>query len=284
MSQTDSDFVATGPTLKAFETAVNEPHRITFGVNVRGNQCGVYGESVRRSRRNPPPPFSTENGIGVCGVGDRVGVMGEGGSIAGVFGQIEEGGSTAAGIIGIGQSFDITGVLGLSTEPSKRKRSQGNGVGVLGASDNGKGSGILGLSIKDTKNEAVPVHKNTKPDGNGIGVMGASGTGTGVAGISESGEGVTGSSKRGRGGLFQSGKNVAQIHLVPQKQRRARVPKLPQEGKVGDLIMIRSSAPYAETVSGADICTLWLCVPKDTTNFSDQWQQVLLGPRVTGTE
>lgn len=284
MSTTDSDFVATGPTLKGFETAVSEPPNITFGVNVRGKKCGVYGESVRRSRRNPPPPVSESDGLGVCGVGDSIGVMGDGGSIAGVFGQITEGGSNAAGVMGIGQKDGITGVIGVSTDPSRRGRGRNRGIGVIGASDNGSGFGVVGLSIESTDNSPIPIHNTSEATGIGTGVMGASGSGNGVVGNSESGTGVVGSSKRGRGGVFQSGKNVAQIRLMPQKQKSI-TPKLPREGKVGDLILLRNPSPFSSFVHrhSNETCSLWLCVPKDASDFSDQWQQVLLGPVITGT-
>ena len=86
----DDQFTATGPafTGSGFPRAGFSTNRaganFTYGVNVQGSRCGVYGECVLggSGRRE-----SDVEGVGIYGFGERFGVYGNGNrGIAGVFG------------------------------------------------------------------------------------------------------------------------------------------------------------------------------------------------------
>jgi hypothetical protein len=118
------------------------------------------------------------------------------------------------------------------------------------------------------------------PGDTGIGVFGIENK-IGVSGVGDE-IGVTGFSKDGRGGIFQTGERSAQIRLVPIQQDTSQ-PKLPKDGNVGDLILIRNTARIEERL--VDVCSLWLCIPEDfNSQQSKQWQKIHLDPTVvTGT-
>ena len=278
----EDQFTATGPafTGSGFSRAGFSTNRagadFTYGVNVQGERCGVYGESVRGGSGKREADVE---GVGIYGFGENFGVYGNGNrGIAGVYGGHNRGG---VGVLGAAMR-DATGVVGVSMSSignplstfgdSISDPADGSGVGVLGRS--GTGAGVQGSS--DEGNGGV-FSSNT-----GDGVFGESDSGSGVTGSSESGVGVVGVSREDRGGVFQSGENVAQIRLATQRQR-TRFPQLPQRGKVGDLILIRYRTIRIIGGSSPDACGLWLCVPKDSSDDSDQWQEVMLGQVVTGT-
>jgi hypothetical protein len=298
--ETATAFFADGPIMHAFETGGNNTG-IHHGVNVQGTRCGVYGESVLTDRTTSRESM-VEN-VGVHGEGDNIGVFGNGNTaIFGVVGihnglvrkfsdpsvkdhQLPGGGdrdgNDAAAVLGAAMR-DATGVVGLSLDAignplaltidsSGGSPADGSGTGVLGAS--GDGTGVHGIA---TDGVGVLGTSESKD-----GVSGASVTGTGVSGSSDRGIGVRASSRGNRGGQFESGKNVAQLRLVPQRQK-SPIPQLPKKGQVGDLILIRNTAVRGDV--RMDVCSLWLCVPKKPgSDDSDQWQQVVLGPVVTGT-
>ena len=139
-TESATSFVADGPTLKAFETGGNNTG-ITFGVNVQGTRCGVYGESIPGAGADRDSDIP---GVGVCGKGSTVSVYGQG-------------------------NHGDAGVLGTNV----------NGrLGVVGAVMRG-GAGIVGLSVESLGNPAGLVH-NPLPDpadGTGTGVLGSSGSG-----------------------------------------------------------------------------------------------------------
>lgn len=200
----EDQFTATGPafTGAGFPNAAFSTNRkgtnCTYGVNVQGSQCGVYGESGlgTDSSRETPNHHALEN-IGVCGVGLTTGVFGHGDQRAGVWGQHENSG---AGVIGVGMKKN-NGVFGVSQDPGNHKDDLGAGVGVKGASECVHGVGVMGLSVKEFSNSDTP--RAEVGNGGGIGVMGESGSGTGVMG----------NSNTGVGGVFTS--NFAQIRLKP---------------------------------------------------------------------
>ena len=279
----DDQFTAVGPSLtgSGFPNAGFSTHAsdMNHGVNVRGEKCGVYGES------NVPIPSDREpevNGIGVHGFGTTFGVSGRAtpGGIAGVIGRH---GNNGIGVIGAVRSDNLKGigVIGVSRSPGLGSPTapvpdpaDGLGIGVLGTS--GKGPGVRGSSETGEGGQ----FESRK----GAGVTGTSDSGVGVAGTSGSGVGVTGKSAENRGGLFSSAETIAQIQLVPhQQQTNTPLVKLPTNGKVGDLIVIRTTGTDLEGVS-FDYCSLWLCTPKEPfQEESDQWTEVLLGGTVTGT-
>ena len=142
--------------------------------------------------------------------------------------------------------------------------ADGLGIGVLGTS--GKGPGVRGSS---QSGEGGQFESES-----GVGATGTSDSGAGVSGRSGSGVGVTGRSASNRGGLFSSAETIAQIHLVPHRQQpETPLAELPKNGRVGDLIVIRSTGTDPEGVS-FDLCSLWLCTPKESSEEeSDQWTE-----------
>ena len=247
------------------------PRDFEYGVNVQGQRCGVLGQSIEVDTQGSRHRDSDVTGVGVHGFGENFGVFGNGSrGIAGVFGQHLRGRS---GIIGAAMR-NGTGVVGASVRnmgnPLERFRSvpdpaDGGGTGVFGTS--GTGPGVHGSSSE------------------GIGVRGTNETGPGVRGSSSEGIGVHGISERDRAGLFETRGNVAQIRLQPLRQRTF-TPKLPRNGKVGDLLLIRTPSVVGRRFPdrSPDKCTLWLCIPKDSSSDdSDRWQQVMLGQVVTGS-
>jgi len=207
--------------------------------------------------------------------------------------------SSVVGVVGVSRSPG----LGSPTAPVPDP-ADGLGIGVLGTS--GKGPGVRGSSQSGEggqfESESGVGATGTSDSGAGvsgrsgsgvgvigtsdssIGVRGSSDSGTGVSGRSGSGIGVTGRSASNRGGLFSSAETIAQIHLVPHRQQpETPLAELPKNGRVGDLIVIRSTGTDPEGVS-FDLCSLWLCTPKESSEEeSDQWTEVVLGGTVTGT-
>lgn len=283
-------FEATGPNegfgvfgVSGFYTKTDPSSAIDFGVNVVGNKIGVYGECIRdvnhQIGRDPGL-----DGIGVFGIGDKFGIFGNGnprGGLAGVAGIQTHG---KVGVFGVSipgdENHQGNGIVGLSlnhVDPiipfvSIPDPATGSGTGVFGSS--GKGSGVRGTSDEGKGGEFGSE--------TGIGVKGFSNSGNGGEFRSETGIGVKGFSKGDRGGVFESDKKFAQVRLVPSDQRDGpRPPELPKKGQVGDLMLIRSIVRIKE--EDIDTCSLWLCIPKDHDNESDQWQEIDLGRRVTGT-
>jgi hypothetical protein len=292
---------------------------LLYGVNVHGNECGVYGQCVRRGRSSREPDVV---GIGVYGFGESFGVFGNGSrGIAGVCGLHDRG---RVGVIGACRgSAGGMGVAGVSTKyvtysverfgTGIPDPADGTGIGVFGSSGEGPGvrgssvdgaggefvsstrSGVFGVSdsgigVEGRSREVAGVY-GTSVNGSGAefisqkksGVFGESDSGMGVEGRSRAGVAVRGISREERGAMFESGKNVAQMRLVPQTQR-TRFPQLPKGGKVGDMILTRYRTARIGDELLADTCSLWLCVPKDSSSDdSDQWREVMLGPLVTGT-
>lgn len=314
-------FEATGPNqgTSIFGTTgfYTNASKLVYGVNVHGNECGVYGQCVRGGSGSRAPDVT---GVGVYGFGESFGVFGNGTrGIAGVFGQHNRG---RVGVLGAAMRGG-TGVAGVSMRtvgnplgtfgeriPDKANGSgigvfgsSGSGAGVRGTSTDGSGgefvsstkSGVFGVShsgigVEGRSQEVAGVY-GTSVSGSGgefisdtkSGVFGESDSHFGVEGRSQAGIGVRGVSREDRGAVFESGKNVAQIRLVPQVQR-TRFPKLPKAGKVGDLILIRYRTARISDEAPADTCSLWVCVPKDSSSDdSEQWREVMLGPLVTGT-
>ena len=309
----EDQFTAVGPSLTGsgfpragFSTKASD---MVHGVNVRGEKCGIYGES------DVPLPSAREpetDGVGVHGFGTKFGVSGRA-TANGIAGIIGRHGNNGIGVIGAVKSEDLKGigVVGVSRSPGLGSPTaplpdpaDGLGIGVLGTS--GKGPGVRGSSQSGEggqfESESGVGATGTSDSGAGvsgrsgsgvgvigtsdssIGVRGSSDSGTGVSGRSGSGIGVTGRSASNRGGLFSSAETIAQIHLIPHRQQpKTPLAELPKNGRVGDLIVIRSTGTDPEGVS-FDLCSLWLCTPKESSEEeSDQWTEVVLGGTVTGT-
>ena len=269
----EDQFTAVGPSLTGpgfpragFSTKASD---MVHGVNVRGEKCGIYGES------DVPLPSAREpetDGVGVHGFGTKFGVSGRA-TANGIAGIIGRQGNNGIGVIGAVKPEDLKGigVVGVSRSPSLGSPTasvpdpaDGLGIGVLGTS--GKGPGVRGSSQS------------------GEGGQFESESGVGATGTSDSDAGVSGRSASNRGGLFSSAETIAQIHLVPPRQQpETPLAELPKNGRVGDLIVIRSTGTDPEGVS-FDLCSLWLCTPKESSEEeSDQWTEVVLGGTVTGT-
>jgi hypothetical protein len=278
----DDQFTAVGPSLTGsgfpragFSTDASD---MNHGVNVRGEKCGVYGES------DVPLPSMREpeiDGVGVHGFGTKFGVSGRA-TANGIAGVIGRHGNNGIGVIGAAKSEDEKGigVVGISRSPGLGSPTapvpdpaDGVGIGVFGTS--GKGAGMRGSS---KSGEGGQFESQS-----GVGVRGTSkADGEGGYFESQSGVGVRGISRDNRGGSFTSGQSMAQIQLEPHLQT-TEDPELPASGKVGDLVVIRSI--WKDPEAGFyDFCSLWLCVPKAPfQEESDQWARVSLGGTVTGT-
>ena len=299
----DDQFTAVGPSLTGsgfpragFSTKASD---MVHGVNVRGEKCGVYGES------DVPLPSIREpeiDGVGVHGFGTKFGVSGRA-TANGIAGVIGRHGNNGIGVIGAVKSEDQKGigVVGISRSPGLGSPTaavpdpaDGLGIGVFGTS--GKGAGVRGSSqsgeggqfesesgVGATGRSDSGIGVTGRSDSS-IGVRGSSDSGVGVTGRSQSGIGVIGTSATNRGGQFSSAETIAQIHLVPHQQRpNTPLVELPTNGRVGDLIVIRTTGTDPEGVT-FDYCSLWLCTPKEPSQQeSDQWTEVLLGGTVTGT-
>jgi hypothetical protein len=212
----DDQFTATGPAFTgagfpraAFSTG-REGTDSTYGVNVQGSQCGVYGESVKGGSGKRE---SDVEGVGVHGFGENFGVYGnDNRGIAGVYGSHNRG---RVGVLGAAMQ-GATGVVGVSMSSIGNPLStfgesipdpaDGSGTGVLGAS--GKGYGVLGKShdnagVVGQSTNSVGVWGSVTADREGgYGVLGESTDGIGVVGRSDGGTGVFGSVNRDRpGGL-----------------------------------------------------------------------------------
>jgi hypothetical protein len=221
----EDQFTATGPafTGAGFERAAFSTGRegtdSTYGVNVQGSFCGVYGESTPVSDRNADVP-----GVGVFGAGQNFGVFGKGtpgGGIAGVFGQHNRGGVGTMGAAMRGGTGVVGASVGSLGNPlhfaQVEDPADGSGTGVFGTSGGGagvrgtsrEGNGVIGTSQSgdgvvggsDAKAKSGVFGFNTQQTGAAFGVSGASGSpdGAGVNGFSDPGIGVRGASKTNDG-------------------------------------------------------------------------------------
>jgi hypothetical protein len=200
----DDQFTATGPafTGSGFPRAAfsSKARAMIYGVNVQGDRCGVFGESVRVSAGRE----SSVEGVGVFGFGENFGVMGNGNrGLAGVLGENNRG---RVGVIGAVMRGG-TGVFGASLRnlgnpletfaDSPGPSAGGSGIGVRGVS--GDGYGVLGEADDNTgvvgrSTSSVGVWGSA--DGGGCGVLGECTDNVGVVGRSGS-VGVWGQGERG---------------------------------------------------------------------------------------
>ena len=156
MSNADK-FVATGGdhVIVGFETApVTQSEWLALGAGVWGRQCGVVGvgglDTINALMAAPnPDPNVTANekitrvpalqGTGVHGLGDLVGVLGDG--------EVAVMGRGKTGVRGNGAEFGVHGEGPIGVFGDNRKApaaSQAQGAGVSGQSDHG--IGVLGVS------------------------------------------------------------------------------------------------------------------------------------------
>lgn len=308
-------FKATGPSeglsvfgLSGFYTFAND---LNYGVNAQGNRTGVYGECLRSNQETNRE--SDVEGTGVYGYGDGFGIYGNGNlGLAGVLGTNNKG---RVGVIGatmdetfqgtvirsgtgiFGASFSSLGnplVTFQSIPPLAVPILLGSGTGVFGLS--GKGKGVYGTSIegiggefKSDNEKGVYGHSTNGIGGefesdNEKGVYGHSKSGIGGEFKSSINIGVRGSSFDSRGGEFECASGAkAQLRLVPAL--RAEFPRLPKEGRVGDIILLRHT--YFDGETDRDYCVLWLCVPNNNkfpsgSDESDLWQEIRLGQTALG--
>jgi hypothetical protein len=225
----DDQFTATGPAFTgagfpraAFSTG-REGTDSTYGVNVQGSQCGVYGESVKGGSGKRE---SDVEGVGVHGFGENFGVYGnDNRGIAGVYGSHNRG---RVGVLGAAMQ-GATGVVGVSMSSIGNPLStfgesipdpaDGSGTGVLGAS--GKGYGVLGKShdnagVVGQSTNSVGVWGSVTADREGgYGVLGESTDNAGVVGRSTNSVGVWGSVTADReGGYGVLGESTDGIGVV----------------------------------------------------------------------
>jgi hypothetical protein len=272
----DDQYTATGPShhtsgFKRSAFSTSNPSDFLQGVNVQGLRCGVLGEGLL-AETETAEGSSTLPGVGVEGRGANAGVIGVGrqDAIASVFGQ---GNRSRIGVLGavMDRKSEGIGVVGasvknmgnpLETFASIPEPADGSGVGVLGTS--GRGPGVRGSSAGGNGGEF------------------SSGEGSGVTAESGSGVAVRAVSSTNRAGEFKTGDSVAQIRLVPHEQRGGEL-ALPKDGKIGDLILIRTTAARGP-IEFLDQCSLWLCVPASVvTTAGAMWREIQLGNSVEGT-
>jgi len=218
----DDQFTATGPAFEGagFSRAAFSTNRVgtnsTYGVNVQGKFCGVYGESgIENSRREATQ--HTEN-VGVCGVALTYGVFGRGFTTAGVYGEIEGGG---AGVVGESKGGAGIGVVGIHKVKNDKSQPTDYGSGIIGVTEGGEGFGVVGLSVgllnrPGISNVPRPFRDEdgnllNSGGGSGTGVLGGSGSGIGVQGHSDSGTGVDGYSSLGPGVEGRSSRGIGVV-------------------------------------------------------------------------
>lgn len=299
MATDDSQFVATGGD-SATEDGPNfgfytdpsqdddDGAQLNYGVNVQGNVCGIYAESLMTPQTlgERQTPVSGGERVGVYAIGQDHGVMGKA-----IWGNGVEGTSSYDSGVGVQGSHDNNrvGVLGFGyhgyENPKKEvERENGISIGVLGASNDGKGIGVRGVSVKtfhpDNPLPDVLV-KEEDIDGQGIGVKGESDSGVGIQGHSNSGPGVKGESEKNRGGIFKS-TSIAQIQLTPAPLLDPKTPSpLPAHGMAGDLFVRLIPDGKVQTPQG-DVtriqAELWFCIEPTEKSPGDPviWKQVLL--------
>lgn len=279
------------------------PLNLGVGVYGKGDNSGVFGEctlgtsgvmGIHHNKKRP-----AQDGVGVIGAVTRggTGVMGVSvtvGSLDALV-RLEEfpefaGGAGGDGVGVLGASGSSTGVMGMSQRGIGGEFTSRFGKGLTGSSNSGQG--VVGTShsnaaVTGTSDLGDGVIGNANGEV-GAGVTGNANGGAGVEGKSASGVGLHGISKKSRGAVLESGENIAQMRLVPKKQKSAFV-KLPKKGKVGDLILIQYPGGITADRKVTEICGLWLCVPASkrargwASDDSNLWQEVLLGQVLTGT-
>jgi hypothetical protein len=215
----EDQFTATGPAFEGagFSKAAFSTNRegtdSTYGVNVQGEVCGVYGESGRLGNSSRTAPLDNDEDVGVCGLGRTYGVIGKGFLKAGVYGESD---SLGGGVIGQGKGNNALGVAGIHKAKDENSKPTDNGSGIIGVSEAGEGFGVVGLSVRTLRDPFLtdigpadvprPFRDAqgklvTQADGGGTGVLGGSRFGVGVKGMSDRDDGVVGIS----GGERKSG-------------------------------------------------------------------------------
>jgi hypothetical protein len=218
---------------------------------------------------------------GVRADGTEAGVYAVGSNTVGVYGEIIENGT---GVFGLGHKEHV-GVAGISRVKGNSMEGH-SGIGIVGATEGSQGFGVVGLSVDslvgidptnvptvfiDDKDQVSFSGGSLKlsrgigvvgASGSGSGVVGKSSTGYGVEGNSDSAAGVRGKSTSGYGGVFSSD-NCAQISLIP------KLDHLPDTADAGDLIAIMAE-------ERPDTAELWFCVTtgNPTVGASAKWGKI----------
>jgi len=223
---------------------------LDYGVNVQGSQVGVYGEALAAS----PGVRTSPNGTGVCGLGDNIGVIGQGDPNAPVPQPTD---TRPTGVLGLGQ----VGVHGDSTGVAKGVGVEGScdqGVGVQGAST-GLGSrfGVFGQAqVSDLSDPFSPTFDlNTQ---------------TGVVGVGDVYGGAFVTTAQTDRNLDDPSLQYANIQLTPANvkdngrefaaeqntpPRTAPIaPDLPSLGQPGDILVVNQNGPGPQRVQ------VWVCL------------------------
>lgn len=314
MASDDSQFVATGgdsatkdgPNFGFYTDPSQDDDgaQLNYAVNVQGQVCGVYAESLTSprslgERQTPGGPIGEQ--VAVYAVGQHHGVIGDSTVREPVTGKLTgktgvTGKSPGIGVQGTNTNNQI-GVLGLNMQDGENFDT-GSGIGVHGVS--GTGIGVWGVIAKKIDPEIPLLNLHlSKIAGNKIGVQGESSEGFGVHGRSDDSDGVNGHSEGGdgvngnstlgngvrgesddaRGGVFSS-KSIAQVQLTPEPLVDPPTP-LPREGMAGDLFsrLVVVSDQGGVLVVQAE---LWFCIQPTDLQPNDPilWAKVLLGTPV----
>ncbi len=254
MSQ-DTQYTALGPAIVGFQSDGSE---IEQGVNVQGNNVGVYAESLAQSPGTRSSPAST----GVFGTGDAFGVYAAAGdlvaSVNGDASQLPAFLDVANSIAVVGAGLSTPGIIGISDKarPPLASEIPLDPFGIVGIS--ARSPGVVGISDN--------AHPLTLPTQDAAGVVG----------ISQNSPGVRGYSSGAQGGVFAS-ETVAPINLVPAVNTA-----LPVSGQIGDMIVTLVGDDPTNSNGTGDF-NFWLCfVPGDGTATIAQWVPVQFGPAQAG--
>lgn len=307
----DDQFTALGPSntgsgfpRAAFSTSASD---MVYGVNVAGERCGVYGESLIPQGSDREADVT---GVGVFGAGENFGVFGKGGpGISGVFGQHNRGGTGIIGAAMRGGTGIVGASLGSLGNPLDTFRTiddedvlsshsnfrLGTGTGVIGLSD--RGTGVRGASGEGTGGEFTSE--------SGAGGIGHSDSGTGLQGIGNVGVEGGGASigvhghgvdrapaetgVKGEGGIGVEGaggttgvKGTGQVGVVGEGERGAvfksslaqiRLVPISLRTPVGNIE--GEAGDLVATQAGSDACGLWFCTRSGDKEHA-QWGRVRL--------
>ena len=129
MSQ-DTQYTALGPAIVGFQSDGSE---IEQGVNVQGNNVGVYAELLAQSPGTRSSPAST----GVFGTGDAFGVYAAAGdlvaSVNGDASQLPAFLDVANSIAVVGAGLSTPGIIGISDKARPPRRSRWIRLGLSGS-------------------------------------------------------------------------------------------------------------------------------------------------------
>ena len=260
---------------RGFSTDSSE---IDDGVNVQGNEVGIYGEALA----NSPGTRKAPNGTGVCGWGDSIGVIGQGRQALGLGDpdpQAVDGRPTGVlGLAGAPILQPMAGVVGVRGDTG----SASQGTGVHGTS---QGIGVWGGStslfgVFGQAQVAAPLSDPFSADFSPVANTGVLGIGDKYGGVFQ----VTGWNTLPDPSTSPAPLTFANIQLTPVEMtvnpynsvatptpapgsgEPLIAPNLPLVGQPGDIVVVRSalpSTPFAPSgppvFPTPEVVSVWVC-------------------------